>query len=62
MNLKVNFTSKLTKSNTANSIVFVKDNKIKNKFLNPITKSILNNQKVLNQYFHSQKNLTFFYN
>ena len=42
MNLKVNFTSKLTKSNTANSIVFVKDNKIKNKNLNSDKKNDLN--------------------
>ena len=44
MNLKVNFTSKLSKSSAANSIVFVKDNKIKNKILNPIIKSVLGNQ------------------
>ena len=44
MNLKVNFISKLSKSSAANSIVFVKDNKIKNKILNPIIKSVLGNQ------------------
>ena len=44
MNIKVNFISKLTKTNTSNNIVFVKDNKIKNKFLNTIIKSVLDNQ------------------
>jgi len=44
MNIKVNFTSKLTKANAENCIVLVKDNKIKNRILNPIVKSILDNQ------------------
>ncbi len=44
MNIKVNFTSKIIKANTANCVVLVKDNKIKNKYLNPIAKSVLNNQ------------------
>ena len=44
MNIKVNFISKLSKTNTSNNIVFVKDNKIKNKVLNTIIKSILENQ------------------
>ena len=44
MNIKVNFISKLAKTNTSNNIVFVKDNKIKNKFLNTIIKSVLDNQ------------------
>ena len=44
MNIKVNFISKLAKTNTSNNIVFVKDNKIKNKFLNTIIKPVLNNQ------------------
>ena len=44
MNIKVNFTSKLTKANAENCIVLVKDNKIKNRILNPIIKSVLDNQ------------------
>ena len=44
MNLKVNFISKLTKTNSVNNIVFVKDNKFKNKFLNPIIKSVTDNE------------------
>ena len=44
MNIKVNFISKLTKTNSVNNIVFVKDNKFKNKILNPIIKSVTNNE------------------
>mgnify|MGYP001289833874 CR=1 FL=1 len=44
MNIKVKFISKLTKTNISNNIVFVKDNKIKNKVLNSNIKSILDNQ------------------
>ena len=44
MNIKVNFTSKSAKSSAVNSIVFVRDNKIKNKILNPIIKSVFDNQ------------------
>ena len=44
MNIKVNFISKLTKTNSVNNIVFVKDNKFKNKILNPIIKSVKNNE------------------
>ena len=44
MNIKVNFISKLTKTNSVNNIVFVKDNKFKNKILNPIIKSVINNE------------------
>ena len=44
MNIKVNFISNLTKTNSANNIVFVKDNKFKNKILNPIIKSVINNE------------------
>ena len=43
MNIKVNFTSKLSKAKTVNEIVFVKGKKIKNSILNPILKSILDN-------------------
>ena len=43
MNIKVNFISKLTKTNSVNNIVFVKDSKFKNKILNPIIKSVTNN-------------------
>ena len=74
MNLKVNFISKLSKSSAANSIVFVKDNKIKNKILNPIIKSVLGNQlfkddlftqkefKSLNYIFVNCKNGKLIYN
>ncbi len=51
MNIKVNFTSKSTKANTANCIVFVKDNKIKNKILHPILKSVTNNQLFIDDLF-----------
>jgi len=44
MNIKVNFISKLTKTNSVNNIVFVKDKKFKNKILNPIIKSVINNE------------------
>ena len=44
MNIKVNFISKLTKTNSLNNIVFVKENKFKNKILNPIIKSVTNNE------------------
>ncbi len=63
MNLKVNFISKLTKSNTANSIVFVKDNKIKNKNLNPIIKAVLDNQLFKDDLFAQKefKNLNYIF-
>ncbi len=44
MNIKVNFTSKLSKAKTSKEIVFVQGKKIKNNILNPILKSILDNQ------------------
>ena len=44
MNIKVNFISKLTKTSSVNNIVFVKDKKFKNKILNPIIKSVINNE------------------
>ncbi len=44
MNIKVNFISNLTKTNTTNNIVFVNDNRIKNKVLNPIIKSVKDNE------------------
>ena len=51
MNIKVNFTSQLSKAKTKNEIIFVKDKKIKNSFLNPILKSILDNELFLDQLF-----------
>ena len=44
MNIKVNFISNLTKTNSVNNIVFVKDNKFKNKILNSIIKSVTDNE------------------
>ncbi len=44
MNLKVNFISNLTISKTINNIVLVKDSKVKNNFLNPIIKSVTDNE------------------
>ena len=44
MSIKVNFTSKLSKAKITNEIVFVKGKKIKNNILNPILKSVLDNQ------------------
>ncbi len=44
MNIKVNFLGNLTKTNTINNIVFVKDKKIKNKVLNPIINSVINSE------------------
>jgi len=51
MNIKVNFTSKLSKAKTTNEIIFVKGKKIKNSILNPILKSILHNELFLDQLF-----------
>ena len=51
MNIKVNFISNLTKTNSANNIVFVKDNKFKNKILNPIIKSVTNNELFKDELF-----------
>ena len=51
MNIKVNFTSKLSKAKTTNEIIFVKGKKIKNSILNPILKSILDNELFLDQLF-----------
>ena len=44
MSIKVNFTSKLSKAKITNEIVFVKGKKINNNILNPILKSVLDNQ------------------
>jgi len=57
MNIKVNFTSKLTKAKTVNGIVFVKDNKIKNNILNPILKSVLNNQLFKDELFIQKEHM-----
>ena len=51
MNIKVNFISNLTKTNSVNNIVFVKDNKFKNKILNPIIKSVTDNELFKNDLF-----------
>ena len=51
MNIKVNFTSKLSKAKTVNEIVFVTGKKIKNSILNPILKSILDNELFIDQLF-----------
>ena len=51
MKLKVNFTSKLTKAKTVNEIVFIKGEKVKNTKLNPILKSVLDNQLFQDQLF-----------
>ena len=51
MKLKVNFISKLSKAKTVNEIVFVKGKKIKNNVLNPILKSVLDNQLFQDQLF-----------
>jgi len=51
MNIKVNFTSKLSKAKTANEIVFVKGKKIKNSVLSSILKSVLDNQLFQDQLF-----------
>jgi len=51
MNIKVNFTSQLSKAKTKNEIIFVKGKKVKNSFLNPIQKSILDNELFLDQLF-----------
>ena len=44
MSIKVNFTTKLSKAKITNEIVFVKGKKINNNILNPILKSVLDNQ------------------
>jgi len=51
MKLKVNFTSKISKSKTLNEIIFVKNKKIKNKNLSLILKSVLDNQLFKDQLF-----------
>jgi len=51
MKLKVNFTSKISKSKTLNEIIFVKNKKIKNKDLNLILKAVLDNQLFKDQLF-----------
>ena len=51
MNIKVNFTSQLSKAKTVNEIVFVKGKKVRNSILNPIIKSILDNELFLDQLF-----------
>ena len=51
MNIKVNFISNLTKTNSVNNIVFVKDNKFKNKILNPIIKSVTDNELFKDDFF-----------
>jgi len=63
MNIKVNFTSKLSKAKIVNEIVFVKGKKIKNNILNVILKSVLDNQLFQDQLFiqkeHKNKDYIF---
>ncbi len=63
MNLKVNFTANLSKSKTSNELVFVKNKKNKNNILNPILKSILDNQLFQDQLFVQKeyKNLNYIF-
>ena len=51
MNIKVNFTGKLSKARMINGIVFVKEKKIKNGILNLILKSVLDNELFKDQLF-----------
>ena len=51
MNIKVNFTRKLSKARMINGIVFVKEKKIKNGILNLILKSVLDNELFNDQLF-----------
>ncbi len=51
MKLKVNFIRKLAKAKTVNELVFVKNKKIKNKNLNSILQSILDNELFKEQLF-----------
>jgi len=51
MNIKVNFIRKLSKAKTTNEIVFVKEKKIKNSVLNPILKTVLDNELFQDQLF-----------
>ena len=51
MNIKVNFTRKLSKARMINGIVFVKEKKIKNSILNSILKSVMDNELFKDQLF-----------
>ena len=63
MNIKVNFTRKLSKAKMANGIVFVKEKKIKNIFLNSILKSVLDNELFKDQLFiqREYKNINYIF-
>ena len=63
MNLKVNFTSKISKAKAVNELVFVKGKKIKNSILNSILKSILENRLFQDQIFAQKefKNLNYIF-
>ena len=63
MNIKVNFIRKLPKAKTVNEIVFVKEKKIKNSVINPIIKSVLDNElfqdQLIAQKEYKNKNYIF---
>ena len=63
MNIKVNFTVKLSKGKAVNEIIFIKGNKVKNNLLNPIVKLVLNNQLFQDQLFIQKvyKNLNYIF-
>ena len=63
MNIKVNFTRKLSKAKMVNGVVFVKEKKIKNSFLNPILKSVLDNELFKDQLFiqREYKNMNYIF-
>ena len=63
MNIKVNFTRKLSKANMLNGVVFVKEKKIKNSFLNSILKSVLDNELFKDQLFiqREYKNINYIF-
>ncbi len=63
MNLKVNFTANLSKAKSLNELVFVKNKKTKNNILNPILKSILDNQLFKDQLIVQKeyKNLNYIF-
>ena len=63
MNIKVNFTRKLSKARMINGIVFVKEKKIKNGILNLILKSVLDNELFKDQLFiqREYKNINYIF-
>ena len=63
MNIKVNFTRKLSKAKMVNGVVFVKEKKIKNNILNSILKSVLDNELFKDQLFiqREYKNINYIF-